>query len=284
MRKHTLATAAGLAVIGVVAYACQALPVSARGPSQGLTSLGSSSKTEEEAVKAIGLNRQQEATFWRLKKEVDARSAAMKQLPSGHFEVGAQINQWWRASLQRLFTPKQWRAYQAYWSGGGVSPRAPMPGLRSNSGSSIAIAGRVGSQVGTAYSPGAAAGASPTAMFGDMESRILAGLNLTPEQRKRIDAHYAAMEVDMQELRALWKGTDANAVAWKGSDINKKFRAWMKEIMGPDLYAQYVAAWDEAMLPFTRNANPNLRASIVVNGQRSSAQFRPLSREDLERK
>ncbi len=184
---------------------------------QGGTSASNPYTYELRVIDSLHLTASQRAAYDKLANWLDEETKVMYTKGSGMKEYGAEINVKWRAGLQKIFTPAQWKSYCEQWGQG--------EGSRPS---------------------GQGAGASSTDWEG-LEKKILASLHLSPAQHKEIDALTLNIQAENQKLRELWEGTDPHAITVQSNRINKMQNEGMKRILTPSQWSAYRAAWDKAL-------------------------------------
>lgn len=192
---------------------------------------------EEKIVASLRLSQGQMTRYQALARELKSRNAALYAMSSGHIARGQEINAWWRASLQKVFTPRQYQQYLEAWN---------RPILTSD-------------QVMASGTP-----------FGGMEERILAQLGLSASQKTRIAAHLKRMDAYNKDLYALFRTGTGEEIAQKSSQGNRLYKQGMQEIMTPAQYEAWIRAWDDVMRPFMGHGDPGVRARIVGADEKAS--------------
>jgi len=103
----------------------------------------------------------------------------------------------------------------------------------------------------SASSPGSSSYFGAKNHIPDFEQRVIASLELTPEQKAEYDKLQIENEKRLAEFYA-FRGTRSESRA-KGLELNKWWNAELKRVFGAEKYAMYCKAWEH---PKPRNAKP----------------------------
>jgi hypothetical protein len=237
MLRNILLTLSAAMVVALGAFAVsQGGAGAAHSPAQKTQEdMNATAKAKEaRIVSQLGLTPEQKGDYDDLMAKIDAETAKMMALKSGHMEKGMEINKMLHAGLKKIFKPEQYAKWRNLWN----SPER----------------GDVFSEKPSDGTP-----------FGGHEARILASLNLTAKQKDQIREHYAEMDALVAEIHGRGDICDIS--------VNKRFVEGMQKIMTKEQYASYKKQWDAIMGPMKKvNVTAAPARRVRVEGQPASGQ------------